>query len=59
MRWSFEKSETLKLLTKIQLEKIAQNAKINNYKVGDVIFPAGSLCDKIVIVLEGTMASSS
>jgi cGMP-dependent protein kinase len=38
MRWSFEKSETLSKLTKVQLEKIAQKAKITNYKSGTQIF---------------------
>jgi cGMP-dependent protein kinase 1 len=38
MRWSFEKSETMKLLTNIQLEKMAQNAMITNAKEGEIIY---------------------
>jgi cGMP-dependent protein kinase len=31
MRWSFSKSEILSQLTLIQIEKVAQNAKISNF----------------------------
>nr|CAD79354.1 cGMP-dependent protein kinase [Paramecium tetraurelia] len=58
MRWSFEKSEILKQLTKIQLEKISQKAKIENFKKGQVIFEAKKPCDKLVVVLEGVLINS-
>ncbi|CAD8072813.1 unnamed protein product [Paramecium primaurelia] len=58
MRWSFEKSEVLKQLSKIQLEKIAQRAKIDNYKKGQVILEAGKACDKLIVVLEGVMTNA-
>ncbi|CAD8152969.1 unnamed protein product [Paramecium octaurelia] len=58
MRWSFEKSEVLKQLSKIQLEKIVQRAKIDNYKKGQVIVEAGKACDKLIVVLEGAMTNS-
>lgn len=57
MRWSFEKSEVLSQLTKIQLEKIAQKAKIDNYKNGTTIMEANKPCDKIVVVLEGVITN--
>ncbi|CAD8075753.1 unnamed protein product [Paramecium primaurelia] len=58
MRWSFEKSEILKQLTKIQLEKISQKAKIENFKKGQVIFEANKPCDRLVVVLEGVLINS-
>ncbi|CAD8173016.1 unnamed protein product [Paramecium octaurelia] len=58
MRWSFDKSEVLQQLSKIQLEKIAQRAKIDNYKEGQVIVEAGKACDKLIVVLEGVMTNS-
>ncbi|CAK66144.1 unnamed protein product (macronuclear) [Paramecium tetraurelia] len=58
MRWSFEKSVVLKQLTKIQLEKISQKAKIENFKKGQVIFEPNKPCDKLVVVLEGVLINS-
>ncbi|CAD8213308.1 unnamed protein product [Paramecium octaurelia] len=58
MRWSFEKSVVLKQLTKIQLEKISQKAKIENFKKGQVIFETNKPCDKLVVVLEGVLINS-
>lgn len=58
MRWSFEKSNILKQLTKLQLEKIAQRAKIDNFKNGQVILEANKPCDKLVVVLEGNITNA-
>lgn len=53
--FSFSKSEILSQFTQIQIEKIAQNAKISNFKAGQVIYNKGDLCDRLIIVLEGNI----
>ena len=46
-----EKSPALSQLTKLQLEKLADNLKIQNYKKGDVVFKAGEVVSQKWIVL--------
>ena len=49
--WAMEKSPTLSQLTKLQLEKLADNMKIHNYKKGEVLFKAGEVISSKWIVL--------
>ncbi|CAD8135411.1 unnamed protein product [Paramecium pentaurelia] len=55
IRWSIEKSSILSQLTKIHREKISVNTHIENYKKGQVIFKKDTICDQLIIVLEGTL----
>ncbi|KAL4499727.1 hypothetical protein ABPG72_017267 [Tetrahymena utriculariae] len=59
IRWSFAKSDLLKQLTKIQVEKITNNCKIANLKQGFHLYSKDEACDKLIIVLEGTVCTSS
>lgn len=59
IRWSFTKSDLLKQLTKIQIEKITNNCKISNLKQGSLVFSRDDSCDKLIIVLEGSLSTKS
>lgn len=58
-RWAFDKSPLLKNLTKLQVEKVTQNASISNFKDGESIMKAGKVCNMIIIVLEGSIKYAS
>ncbi|EGR29318.1 protein kinase domain protein [Ichthyophthirius multifiliis] len=58
VRWSFAKSQLLKQLTHIQIEKITNNCKITNYQQGQIIYSKGQVCDQLIIVLEGSLINS-
>lgn len=54
--WAMEKSPILRELTKMQLEKIADNMRIVNYKKGDVVFKADEVISQRMVVLhEGAL----
>lgn len=54
-RWAYDKSPVLKELTKLQVEKLTQNAQIANFQAGTVLFEKGKPCNKLFIVLEGKL----
>lgn len=55
---SFAKSHILVKLTNLQLERIVQTAAITNIKKDVVIYKNGDLCDKLIVILEGSASFS-
>ncbi|EAR85527.2 CGMP-dependent kinase 5-1 (macronuclear) [Tetrahymena thermophila SB210] len=56
IKWAFEGNEILKKLTKVQKEKIVINQKQTNYQKGVICFPAGQPVQKLIFLLEGSIA---
>ena len=54
-KWAFDKSSLLQKLTNIQKQKVIDNMTIKNYKAGTVLLNKGENCNKIFIVIEGTL----
>lgn len=57
-KWALEKNILLSKLTKSQIDKIVDNMKIINYKGGDTLFNRQTPCNKLVMVVEGTLKKS-
>jgi len=55
MRWAFEKSQKLKKLSNLQVEKLLENMIITQMKKGDTIFRKGEPIDKFIIVIDGVL----
>ena len=54
-KWAFDKSTLLKQLTNIQKQKVIDNMTIKNFKAGTIILPKGEYCNKLFIVIEGSL----
>lgn len=54
--WAIEQNDTLKQLTKLQVEKIVTNTTIVNYKKNDIIFSKGEIPSKLIFILEGSIS---
>ena len=54
-RWAIQKSNLFSKLTKIQIEKLLDAIKIFNYKAGDVLIKRGTICPKLLIIMEGSI----
>lgn len=55
MRWAFEKSQKLKKLSNLQVEKLLAHMKINQVKKGDAVFKKGEPIDRFVIPIDGNL----
>ena len=58
-RWAIQKSQLFSKLTKIQIEKLLDAIKIFNHKTGDVLIKKGTVCQKLLIVMEGAIRKES
>ena len=55
-RWAIQKSEIFCNLTKIQVEKVLDHIKLQNYKTKDLLVKGGSVgSPKLFIVMDGTI----
>ena len=55
-KWAIENNPMLKNLTKIQIEKLNDVFKYQNYKAGEVLFKKGTVgLSKFFIVLQGAL----
>lgn len=59
LRWSFEKNPLLCKLTKIQIEKIVTKIETVKYEPKALVYTAEQKCEKLVIVLEGSLRNST
>ena len=55
MKWAFEKNKALMKLTQIQIEKVIELMEIVQVKKGDLVMNKNEVCQKFLILLEGTM----
>jgi cGMP-dependent protein kinase len=55
MKWAFEKNKSLMKLTQIQIEKLLELMEIVQVKKGEVISSKNEVCQKFIIVLEGSL----
>jgi len=55
MRWAFEKSQKLKKLSNLQVEKILAHMTINQMKKGDIVFRKGDPIDRFIVVIDGNL----
>lgn len=54
-KWAFDKSPILQKLTNIQKQKVIDNMTIKNFKSGTILLNKGDFCNKIFIVIEGSI----
>jgi len=54
-KWAFDKSPILLKLTNIQKQKVIDHMTIKNFKAGTIILNKGDLCNRIFIVIEGSL----
>jgi len=55
-RWAFERNKLFKQLTKIQIERVIEAMKLQNYQAESRIYQKGTLgSQKIIVVLEGSV----
>lgn len=52
-RWAYEKDEILKNLTKIQIEKLVEQAKYENKSKGECLLDSNKTIENIIILVEG------
>jgi cGMP-dependent protein kinase len=55
LKWAFERDRNLNKLTKIQIEKILEQMEIQKYKKGEICFKKDDVCDRFLVVLEGSL----
>ena len=55
MKWAFEKNRSLMKLTHIQIEIVIELMEIVQHKKGEIIFKKDEVCQKFIVVLEGSL----
>ena len=55
MRWAFEKSQKLKKLSNLQVEKLLSFMNISQMKKGEVVFKKGEPIDRLIILIDGVL----
>jgi cGMP-dependent protein kinase len=57
-RWAMEKNQIMQKLTRIQIEKVLDEMVIRKYHKGQVVIENGTCCNKLIIVLEGSIINN-
>lgn len=58
-KWAFDRNELLNQLTSIQKEKVMEAFEIKPFGKDSVVFKAGKPCDKMVILIDGSVKKSN